>query len=56
MPCAPLPTLGGLGRTRCGGIHFLVHRDWNCRDVRSSMAGMCDYVKNCVSFIMYLVI
>ena len=39
MPCALSPIIGGPGRTGCDGICFLVHRDWNSRDV--SMASVC---------------
>ena len=42
--------LGGPSRTGCGGVHFLVRRGQNGRDV--SMAGLYDHVKEYVNFIM----
>ena len=44
MQCAPLSMFGGPSRSGCDGVHFLVNRGWNSRDV--SMAGMCDYLHN----------
>ena len=37
VPCAPLSVLGNPSRTDCDGVCFLVHTDWNSRDV--SIAG-----------------
>ena len=54
MPCATLSMLGGPSRIDCDGVNFPVHSGWNIRDV--DLAGMCDYVKECVSFIMQLII
>ena len=39
-----------LSGTGCDGVHFSVHDGWDYKDV--SVAGMCDYVKECMSFIM----
>ena len=45
----PLLLLSGAGRIGCNWINFLDNRGWISRDV--SMAGMCDFIKECLSFI-----
>ena len=50
VPRASISMLGSLGGTRCNGVCSLVHSCWNSRDI--SMAGMCNCVKDCVSFMM----
>ena len=55
MPFAPLSFLGGQRETGCEGAHFPIHSDWNSRRV-VSMAGVCDCVKECESFIMWLLL
>ena len=48
-----IPLLMFVGiRTGSDGFCFPVHRGWNSRDV--FMAGLCDYVKESVSFITSL--
>ena len=42
--------LGGDDGTICDEVSFLVHSVWGSRDV--SVAGMCDCVKKCMSFVM----
>jgi hypothetical protein len=46
--------LGGPGRTGCDGVRFSILRDWDDRDM--SMADLCECVKECVSFVMWLFI
>ena len=50
MPCAPFSMLGGPGGTGCDGVRFPVRGGSDRRDV--SVVGVCDYVKECVSFII----
>ena len=50
MSSAPFSMFGGYGGTVFDGVHFLVHSGWIIRDV--SMVGVCDCVKECISFIM----
>ena len=42
------------GGTGCDEICFPAHGSWGTRDV--SVAGMCDCVKECMGFVMYLII
>ena len=42
--------LGGPSGTGCEDVSFPVHGGWDSRDV--SVAGMCDCVKECMSFVM----
>ena len=42
--------LGVPAGTVCNEVRFPVHVSWDSRDV--SMAGVCDCVKECVSFVM----
>jgi hypothetical protein len=46
--------LGTTVRTGCYGVSFLVHGCWDSRDV--TVVGMCDCVKECMSFVMYVII
>ena len=41
---------GGPRGTGCDEVHFLVYDGWSSRDV--SVAGVCDCVKECMSFVM----
>ena len=50
VPCAPFSMLGGPSGTGYYEVRFPVHGDWGSRDV--SAAGMCDCVKECMSFVM----
>ena len=50
MPCAPLSLLSGPGGTGCD---VLVH-SWDSRDV--IVAAVFDCVKECMGFVMYLII
>ena len=50
MPCAPLSMLDGPGGTGSEVVRFLVPGGWDSRDV--SVAGVCDCVKECMSFAM----
>ena len=50
VPCAAFSMLGSPGGTDCDGVSFPLHIDCNSRDV--CMGGVCDCVKECVSFIM----
>ena len=50
MPCAPFSVLGGPGGTGCDEVHFSVRSNWDNRDV--SVAGVCDCVKEYMSFVM----
>ena len=54
MACAPFSMLGGPSDTGYNEVHFLVHGGWDSRDV--SVTSMCDYVKECMSVVMYLII
>ena len=46
--------LGGPGGTGWDGIRFPVHGGWESRDV--SVVGMCNCIKECMGFVMYLII
>jgi hypothetical protein len=46
--------IGGPDRIDCDGVRFPVHRSWNGRNIR--MDGVCDCVKECVTFIMQLIV
>jgi len=48
MPCASFSILDGPGETGCD---ILVHSSWKSRDVIVS-----DCVKECMGFVMYLII
>ena len=50
MLCAPFLVLSGPGGTGCNEVRFLVLGGWDSRDV--SMAGVCDFVKECMNFVM----
>ena len=50
MPCAPFSILGSRGGAGCIEVCFPVHGGRNSRDV--SVAGVCDGVKECMSFVM----
>ena len=50
MPCASFSMLDGPGGSGCNEVHFLLHGGWGSRDV--SVAGVCDCVKECMSFVM----
>ena len=49
MPRAPFKKHGGPSGIGSDVVHFLVHGGWNSKDV--NMAGICDCVKVCVTFI-----
>ena len=51
MPCASFSMLDGAGGTGCDEVRFPVHGCWNSRDV-----DVFDCVKECVRFVMYLII
>ena len=48
MPCVPLSMLGSPGELTAA------HGGWDSKDV--SVAGVCDCVKECMGFVMYLII
>ena len=50
MQCAPFSMLGSPSGTGYDGVGFPVHGDWDSRDV--SVTGVCDCVKDYVSFVM----
>ena len=54
VSCVPFSMLGSPCRTGCDGVCFLVHGIWDNRDV--SVAGVCDFIKECVSFVMLSII
>jgi hypothetical protein len=51
MPCASISMLDGPGGTGCD---VAVHGCWDCRDV--IVAGVFDCIKECMGFIVYLII
>ena len=51
MPCASFSMLDGLGGTDC---IVPVRSCWDSRDV--IVAAMFDCIKNCIGFVMYLII
>ena len=53
VPCVPFSMLDSPSRTDSDEVHFPVHGSWGSRD---SVAGMCNCVKECMSFVMYLII
>ena len=54
MPCASFSTLDGPGGTGCNEVSFPVHGCLGSRDV--GVLGVFDCVKECMGFVMYLVI
>ena len=53
MPCASFSMLDGPGGTGC---NVPVHSFWDSRDVIVAAASLCDCVKECMGFVMYLII
>ena len=51
MPCASFSMLDGSGGTGYDKFRFPVHGCWDSRDV-----GMLDCVKECMRFVIYLII
>ena len=49
--CASFSMLDGPGGTEC---NVTVHSCWDSRDV--IVAAVCDFVKDCMEFVMYLII
>ena len=54
MPCASFTMLDGPGGTGCNEVRVLVHGCWDSRDV--IVAAVFDCVKECMGFVMYLII